>query len=153
MNILWMTVGLPRSGKSTWAISQTFPIVNPDSIRLALHGQPFIGSAEPFVWAIAKCMVNALFIAGHRNVILDATNTTRQRRDQWKSDNWSRKFVKFLGSIDKQICINRAIKSCPDIQHREDLIRAITRMAETWEDLQPEEIELAINYPDEYPLP
>ena len=153
MNILWMTVGLPRSGKSTWAVSQTFPIVNPDSIRLALHGQPFIGSAEPFVWAIAKCMVEALFIAGHRNVILDATNTTRQRRDQWKSDNWKRKFVKFLGPIDKQTCIDRVIKSHFDDQHKDNLIKAIDRMIETWEDLHLEEIELNVDYPDEYPLP
>ena len=79
---LTLTVGLPQSGKSTWAMQQGVPVVNPDSIRLAIHGQPFIGDAEPFVWATARTMVNAMFIAGHQHVILDATNTTRKRRDK-----------------------------------------------------------------------
>src|SRR5690554_6874569 len=33
-HILICTVGLPRSGKTTWARKQSYPIVNPDSIRL-----------------------------------------------------------------------------------------------------------------------
>ncbi len=33
MNRLILTVGLPRSGKTTWALEQGWPIVNPDSIR------------------------------------------------------------------------------------------------------------------------
>jgi predicted kinase len=72
---LIMTVGLPRSGKSTWAIAQGHPVVCPDAIRLALHGQPFIATAEPVVWATAKLMVASLFEAGHGVVILDATNS------------------------------------------------------------------------------
>lgn len=51
---LVLMVGLPRSGKSTIARSGRVPIVSPDAIRLALHGQPFIASAEPTVWATAK---------------------------------------------------------------------------------------------------
>jgi len=38
MKILILTVGLPRSGKSTWAAKKGFPIVSPDAIRLAMHG-------------------------------------------------------------------------------------------------------------------
>ncbi|GAF94425.1 unnamed protein product, partial [marine sediment metagenome] len=62
---LILTVGLPRSGKTTWARKQGIPMVNPDSIRLALHGKAFIEEAEPMIWTIAKYMVRALFIAGH----------------------------------------------------------------------------------------
>ena len=71
---LILTVGLPRSGKSTWAMQQGYPVVNPDSIRLALHGHRFREESEEHVWAIAKTMVNSLFIAGHDKVIVDATN-------------------------------------------------------------------------------
>ncbi|KKK82651.1 hypothetical protein LCGC14_2801230, partial [marine sediment metagenome] len=49
MKKLILTVGLPRSGKSTWARKQGHPIVNPDSIRLALYGEPFIEEAEPMI--------------------------------------------------------------------------------------------------------
>jgi predicted kinase len=84
---LILTVGLPRSGKTTWARAQGVPVASPDAISRALHGQRFIGVAEPFVWAIAKLMVRALFLAGHPTVIVDATNTTQKRRDEWKSDD------------------------------------------------------------------
>lgn len=108
MKTLLMTVGLPRSGKSTWAKSTMLPIVNPDSIRIALHGQRFIGEAEPMVWAMAKYMVAALFEAGHDSVILDATNTTRARRDEWVDKRWTRKFVNI--PTTKTECIHRALK-------------------------------------------
>jgi predicted kinase len=60
MKILILTVGLPRSGKSSWSRQQTFPVVNPDSIRLALHGLRFAPEAEPFVWAIDTNQVDLL---------------------------------------------------------------------------------------------
>lgn len=106
MNTLYVTVGLPRSGKSTWARQQLVPIVNPDSIRLALHGQRFYPPAEQFVWAMTSLMVRALFTAGHDKVILDATNTTKSRRDKWLSTEWKTCYVLF--SIEKEECIQRA---------------------------------------------
>lgn len=133
-NVLICTVGLPRSGKSTWSRSQQIPIVNPDSIRLALYDQPFIASAEPFVWAIAKTMVKALFVAGHSEVILDATNTTRKRRDEWYSTQWFTQFKVFGTSVDT--CIERA-----HYTGREDLIPVIKRMAEQFEPLEADEEE------------
>jgi predicted kinase len=104
--ILILTVGLPRAGKSTWARSQCHPIVNPDSIRLAIHGQRFVASAEGFVWATARAMVRALFLAGHDTVILDATNLTRKRREEWKSLDWGLFFHEVPTSQEE--CVVRA---------------------------------------------
>ena len=97
-----MMVGLPRSGKTTRADEcyPGAPKVNPDAIRLALHGQPYVASAEPFVWAIARTMVKALFLAGHDVVVLDACNNTRARRDEWKSRSWRREFVRVDAPVD-----------------------------------------------------
>ena len=39
---LILTVGLPRSGKTTWALAQGYPIVAPDAIRLAVTGQRYV---------------------------------------------------------------------------------------------------------------
>lgn len=105
-NELIMTVGLPYSGKSTWAKSTGYPMVCPDDIRIALHGQRYLQEAEPMVWAIAKIMVRALFSAGHSRVILDATNTTAGRRDDWKHPQWIRRYV--CCDISKMACIARA---------------------------------------------
>ena len=126
MNILLMTVGLPRSGKSTWAKKQGHPIVNPDSIRLSLHGQAYVSLAEPYVWAIAKTMVQALFLAGHETVILDATNTTAKRRDDWLGDNWRCIFKEF--DVGRDECIHRA-----KVSGRQDLIPVIERMDDSIE--------------------
>ena len=135
---LILTVGLPRSGKSTWARQQGHPIVNPDSIRLALHGRPFIAEAESFVWAIAKTMVRALFSAGHNTVIVDATNTTRKRRDEWKSVAAVRKCKMFL--CDTGQAKQRAAEQYPaDQACREGLLAAIDRMAAEFEPPSPDE--------------
>jgi len=120
-NILIMTVGLPRSGKSTWAKKQNIPIVNCDSIRLALHGRAFIKEAEKMVWTIAKYMVIALFYAGHKKVILDATNFSQARRDEWVDGRWSCKYINFKTS--KKVCLKRA-------EDNEDLKDIIDWMSE-----------------------
>lgn len=122
---LILTVGLPRSGKTTWARQQDYPIVNPDSIRLALHGKPFIPEAEGFVWVISYLMVRALFLAGHDVVIVDATNATSKRREEWYKRFSDCKIEEKIFDTSKEICIERAKKG-----NREDLIPVIERMAE-----------------------
>jgi predicted kinase len=141
MPTLVLTCGLPRSGKTTWAQTQDVPIVNPDSIRLALHGKPFISLAEPFVWAIAKVMVRALFLAGHDRVIVDATNTTRKRRDDWKSRDWTREFRVFGDASLKEECKRRANMVAQDTEHLIGLLEAIDRMADQWEPIADDELD------------
>jgi predicted kinase len=122
------TVGLPRSGKTTWARRQGLPIVSPDSIRLALHGKRFVAVAEPWVWAMARTMVRALFLVGHDTVILDATNTTRKRRDEWQTDEWQTRFS--VVDATKEVCIERANREGDD-----EIIAVIHRMASQFEPL------------------
>lgn len=136
---LYLTVGLPRSGKSTWAMKNPMkaPVVNPDSIRLALHGEKYIQQAEGFVWAIAHKMVESLFIAGHNAVVLDATNTTRKARDAWRGCDtcvkWVRRYVMFGAS--RETCIVRAMQG-----EREDLVPVITRMFEQYNPIEDDEL-------------
>ena len=131
--LLIATVSLPRSGKSTWARSQAYPIVNPDSIRLAIHGQRFIAEAEPFVWATTKAMVRALFLAGHDTVILDTCNNTMARRDEWRSKEWDLVFK--VVSTPAEVCIERAQR-----ENDQAIIPVIERMANEHDRLGEEEI-------------
>lgn len=139
---LVLTVGLPRSGKSTWAkrmmqteVGGTFPrrsaavVVNPDAIRLALHGQPFVATAEKIVWAMADLMVRSLFGTGHTLVILDACHVTRERRNSWRSLDWDMAYAIFRGS--EATCLERV--------NSEELRAAIRRMAFHYEPLTVEE--------------
>lgn len=83
--MLGITAGFPLSGKSTLCcglMNKNIVVVNPDTIRLALHGKQFEPLAEPFVWATAQIMVRTLLKQGH-DVIVDATNTTIERRKMW----------------------------------------------------------------------
>lgn len=127
--LLICTVGLPRSGKSTWAKKQNCPIVNPDSVRLALHGQKYRKESEPMVWAITKLMVRALFLAGHDNVVLDATCVTKDQRDQWICDEWNVFFHHITTS--KEECIARAKSESDD-----EIIPIIEHMSDVFEPLE-----------------
>lgn len=131
---LIVLVGLPRSGKSTYAKTQIHPKVNPDSIRLALHGEIFKPEDEPKVWEIAELMVKALFLAGNSTVILDATNVTKKRRRRWINENW--KTVFYIFSQCAEVCIERA-----KADGRDDLIPVIERMAKSYEPVEEDESE------------
>jgi predicted kinase len=108
--VLILLVGLPYSGKSTWARAynrlRSAPIVSPDAIRLALHGDRFEPEAERMVWTLAHYMVDSLFEAGHREVILDACNGTPERRAEWESERWDLRFV--VVPTSPEVCIARA---------------------------------------------
>ena len=127
-----LLVGLPRSGKSTWARRVGVPIVNPDSVRLALHGQAFIVEAEPMVWSMAQYMLRALLLAGHDHVIVDATNTSVKRREMWisRTGEWETYYRHIDTPLD--VCISRAGDNQP-------LIEAIHRMNNSYEPVTIEE--------------
>lgn len=125
-NTLILTVGLPYSGKTTWALQQGHPIVQPDAIRLALHGERYVQAAEPMVWAMARYMVRALFLAGHNTVVLDATNTTAARRAEWLDQMWGIRLHVIRTTAEE--CVERAL-AVDD----HEIIPVIRRMAVSME--------------------
>ena len=121
MKTLHMMVGLPRSGKSTIARKMGFPIVEPDAIRKVLHGTPWRPEAEPMVWAIAKIMVQALFEAGHKEVVIDGCFPTFKLRSQFYCDDWEIEY--HVVKTKAHVCKKRAIKN-----KQEYLLPVIERM-------------------------
>ena len=84
MKTLLMTVGLPRSGKSSWAARQGLPIACPDDIRVEMHGdRSIVWREEPEVWARVQAKLAEAWRAGHERAILDSTNTTMKARAKW----------------------------------------------------------------------
>ena len=133
MKILWMMVGLPRSGKSTHAKKFGFPVVSCDAIRQSLGCYPFVPAMEPWVWRIAHTMVESLFNAGHTAVVLDSCGHTKARRDEWKSKQYLRRFVTV--NTPMEVCVERAVST-----DQEYLIPVIERMAKEFEPCSEEEI-------------
>jgi len=133
--VLICMIGLPRAGKSTYVAGireKGIPVVNPDSIRLAMHGQRFAKEAEELVWATAKIMVRSLFLAGHQEVVLDATNINRASRDKWIDPMWTRLFTYI--STPPSVCVVRAAQD-----GMPDLVPVIERMAVDFEKPSDEE--------------
>lgn len=133
MTKLIMMAGLPRSGKSTKSKELGYPIVNPDSIRLSIHGQAYLPLAEKLVWPIAHIMVQSLFKAGHDTVILDATNVSFKRREEWMEEADEIETIIIGTSPDE--CKRRAIAD-----GRLDLIPVIDKMALEWDMSKPWEV-------------
>lgn len=120
MNKVILTVGLPRSGKSTWAKKQKLPIVNRDSIRLAIHGQPFIGEAEDLVSYVEEKMIKSLFNAGNNVIIIDATHLKWKYISRWE-EKYDVEIKYFYTPVD--VCKRRASET-----RKEYLIPVIDRM-------------------------
>lgn len=134
MTTLICTVGLPRSGKSTWtkqmAETYGYPFVNLDSIRLALHGTIFDVNREIEVISIAKIMVKSLVYEGYKVIIIDETNLRRKYRLSWQSFMPNTKAIFKVFNIKKEECIKRAYLS-----NRKYLLPVIERMNKEYEPL------------------
>ena len=134
-------MGLPRSGKTTAArhLSRILraPVVNRDSIRLAMHGQRYQRLAEPMVKAMAIIMVRALFNAGHHTVIVDETNLKESTRDFWRDEAWETSILQV--KTPRHVCLARA-KAAGD----DEIIPVIERMEE--EPLRINERQYVLNH-------
>jgi predicted kinase len=133
---LVLTMGLPRSGKSSWAIAQDRPVVNRDAIRLALHGQAYLQEAEDMVTVLEDNMVRSLIIAGHSTVIIDACHLNNKHVKRWKDFKCMGLHVihviyeRFPTSAKE--CVLRAM-----VGDRKDLIPVIERMWGTYGPTNP----------------
>ena len=82
---LTVTVGLPGSGKSTWAQAQPGAvIIERDIIRHELTGDARNHSAEGRVTGIARARVHGALAEG-KYVIVSDTNLAAKTRRQWKT--------------------------------------------------------------------
>jgi predicted kinase len=77
--MLVVMVGVPGSGKSTYAREHFRVIVSPDEIRLRDFGAAFDAKVERRVWRRAYAETRSLLAAGHVTCF-DATSVTRRRR-------------------------------------------------------------------------
>lgn len=132
-NLLIVTVGLPRSGKTTWALDHILPVVSPDAIRqvLAASGTPVVH--QEMIDHMASFMVRSLFMAGHTRLIVDDPNCKRKYRDRWYPKGtgltWEVKFVHIYTGLDE--CISRA---------EPDHIPVIKAMEDEFEPLEADEL-------------
>jgi predicted kinase len=88
---------------------------------------------EPYVWTIAHTMVEALFNAGHKEVIVDATHPTLERRKQWfKPAQWDLAFKVIDTNVET--CLERAEENGQDyLLNFIKAMASVLELPEEWE--------------------
>jgi len=134
---LVMMVGVTKSGNSTYAAEffPNAPKVSLNALRLSLFSRLGCSRSEQkTVMIVAKAMVHALFIAGHDTVVLDAMNTKKTHREDWKNPNvWLRSF--YVMPCDEALSLRRleqAAGPSPD-QYHASLIEHLPQLIKNYQ--------------------
>jgi predicted kinase len=80
---LIVLVGLPGSGKSTWAGRQSAGVLSSDAVRALLTGDAGNQSVNRLVFPTLHFLLTMRFKAGAETTILDATSLTAKERKAW----------------------------------------------------------------------
>ena len=116
--IFVMTVGIPGSGKSTWASHQTgYEIISSDDIRKELTGSLGLTTKEELIWNTVWNRISAALLFG-KSVILDSTNTISNHRSR------------LLASLPPCVSYSKVFLSTPELSKRridEDIARGRCR--------------------------
>jgi predicted kinase len=132
---LVITIGLPKSGKSTH-LDNIGPfgwtILCPDDFRWAIYGQEFFKQGEPFVWAAVEAAARAI-LRRNGHVIIDATNMTLAARSTWRrlAREFDIQLEALVWDIPYDLCQMRAREE--GAYHMEEVI---LRMFKQWEAIQ-----------------
>lgn len=78
-----MLVGLPGSGKSTWAARQGTGILSSDAVREILTGDAENQAVNRLVFPTLRYLLVMRVKAGMETTILDATSLTPKERRAW----------------------------------------------------------------------
>ncbi len=78
-----MLVGLPGSGKSTWARAQGQTVLSSDEMRLLLAGDETDQTIHSRVFGAMRYLLRQRLQIGAGDTIIDATNLRRKDRKPW----------------------------------------------------------------------
>lgn len=140
---VFIMVGLPRSGKSTYVerYKGLKAIVSADQLRYLVYGQRFWGPGEDMMWAIRKIVLTMLMEQGI-DIVIDETNTTAARRKP--IIEMAKKYGYFVEAVvintPEEVCIERA-----QAEGDEKIIPVIERMAVQYEPVLPDEVNYIYN--------
>jgi len=80
---LLVLVGLPGSGKSTWAARQPYSVFSSDAVRQLIADDPTIQTIHRRVFATLRYLARQRLQLGLPVTCIDATNLTRWERRPW----------------------------------------------------------------------
>lgn len=80
---IYVLVGLPASGKSTWLARHRKPSLSSDAIRSLITGDEANQEHNRLVFSLLRSLVRARLSAGCPETWIDATALTRRERRSW----------------------------------------------------------------------
>lgn len=75
-NKMFVLIGIPGAGKSTWATAQRLPVISSDAIRGELYGDESVQGDGALVFSIVHKRLSEAI--KHGDTIFDATNVSRR---------------------------------------------------------------------------
>lgn len=101
-----MLVGLPGSGKSTWAAQQDAGVLSSDAVRALLTGSAENQNVNPLVFETLRFLLTMRVRAGAAMTIIDATSLTAAERLAWV------RFAASLGCSAEAVFFDTPAKTC-----------------------------------------
>lgn len=110
MSTIYMLIGIPGSGKSTFAKYLNGEIVSPDEVRKELYGDISIQGNPVEVFSMVEDKIR-FFLSIGDDVVYDATNTTKYRKETVKEfrEYGFDKVVGIFVDTPFAICIKRNV--------------------------------------------
>ena len=114
---LLIPIGIPASGKSTWAAKQHSPIICPDTYRRQVYGgaptNGLIPDHEKEIWRWAYSQLN-LAQRERGAIIFDATNLSQSRRTRLRNITPRHNHVAVFFETPLELCLARnAVREYP----------------------------------------
>jgi len=123
-------VGVPGSGKTTWAARQPYSVLSSDAIRLLVADDPAIQTIHRQVFATLRSLARQRLELHRPVTCIDSTALTRWERRQWVrlADNVECEVEAIFFDTPLEICLERNA-------HRErvvpaDVVRDMARRLE-----------------------
>ena len=99
-------VGLPGSGKSTWAAQQDAGVLSSDAVRVLLTGSAEKQHANPLVFETLRFLLTMRVHAGAPATVIDATSLTGRERRAWV------RFAHSLGCSAEAVFFDTPMQTC-----------------------------------------
>ena len=107
---LYIPIGIPASGKSTWANRQNSQIICPDTYRRTVYGGPpksgLIPDHEKEIWRWAYSQLDLAQRSRHA-VLFDATNLSQSRRTRLRNLAPRHNHVAVYFETPLELCLQR----------------------------------------------
>ncbi len=106
---VYVLVGLPASGKSTWLAGRGVTPLSSDALRLLLRDNEADQTIHGVVFALLRRLLRLRLELGAAASYIDATNLTRRERRQWiKIADWyGAESVAVYFDVPLAVCLER----------------------------------------------